>query len=149
MIKGLTSDTSWPEANQIELEDAESGARVQEANSIRRPRGLEPKVRERLIDHIGRNLARRILVAELAQVAKLKEHELRRAFRVTFGTPPAHYIHEMRLELARILLRDTTYTIAEIAHAIGFPTRRRFTVEFRRCRGMSPTAYRFSEFPKL
>ncbi|WP_433685471.1 helix-turn-helix domain-containing protein [Nocardia sp. CA-119907] len=55
---------------------------------------------------------------------------------------PAAYLRQLRLEEALRLLRETSTTVAEIAHLAGFNDVNTFTRAFRRSQGVTPREWR-------
>lgn len=47
-----------------------------------------------------------------------------------------------RIERAKILLRDSEYSVQEVSDKLGFTTRNYFTRCFRELTGMTPMEYR-------
>ncbi len=72
----------------------------------------------------------------------------RRIFRQTIGQAPQHYLNEVRLQKAALLLCETNAPIKDIANQVGFHDRFYFSRCFRRQFNMPPATYRreFSQF---
>ncbi|HEX6306982.1 MAG TPA: AraC family transcriptional regulator [Longimicrobiales bacterium] len=81
-------------------------------------------------------------LAELARFALMNEFKLKRGFRRIFGTSPYAYSLRHRLALAREYLLETDWTIAAIAHRIGYHDPAHFTNAFRRRYGAAPSDLR-------
>lgn len=69
------------------------------------------------------------------------EH-LARIFRQQYGLSPVAYLHAVRIERARVLLRQSTLTVAAIANALGYQDSIYFTRLFKRHTAQSPAQYR-------
>jgi AraC family transcriptional regulator of arabinose operon/AraC family transcriptional regulator len=65
-----------------------------------------------------------------------------RLFRHTFGLSPVGYVHALRMERARLLLRDTAEPISVIAYQVGIDDPAYFSRIFTRYTGISPSAFR-------
>ncbi len=55
---------------------------------------------------------------------------------------PIDYLIKKRLEIARYLLTNTRYPVAEVAKQIGYDNPLYFSSLFKKHTGMSPTEYR-------
>ena len=66
--------------------------------------------------------------------------QLERYFQSDYQCPPARWLSRERFRLARRLL-DRTYSIKEVAYAVGFKNNAHFSTAFRREHGMSPSEY--------
>lgn len=61
------------------------------------------------------------------------------------GTTFSRYLESVRMEHARILLRDSSLAIHVIANRVGFRDARYFSVRFKNNTGMTPRAFRSAE----
>ena len=65
-----------------------------------------------------------------------------RRFKKEFGTTPNEYIKTQRLSMAESMLRNTDYSISQIAGLMNYCSQNYFSGEFKETYGMTPTAYR-------
>lgn len=93
-----------------------------------------------IVDHIEANLARRILVDELAAIASLSVFQLSRAFRREHETTPYRLVLDMRVRNALALLAGGA-SIADAALHAGFADQSHFTRHMKRLTGMTPKHY--------
>jgi AraC-like DNA-binding protein len=94
----------------------------------------------RIVDHIQRNLARRIAVDELAGIAELSVFQLFRAFRREHAITPYGLVLALRVRHAQRCLDDGA-TIAEAAQRAGFADQSHLTRHFKRLAGVTPKQY--------
>ncbi|WMX14911.1 ATP-binding protein [Aureispira sp. CCB-E] len=81
-------------------------------------------------------------VETLAEAVHLGRSSLYRKLKKLTGLTPAHYIREVRLNIARDLLEQNTYeTMAEVAYASGFSTPYHFSNIYEKRFGKKPTDY--------
>lgn len=80
-------------------------------------------------------------VEELAGRLEVSAAHLGRVFTKKIGISPGKYITRVRVEYAKLLLRDPDTTIAYVAEASGFANANYFAKVFRRETGLSPTEY--------
>lgn len=91
-----------------------------------------------LHEHFTEPLSRR----EVAQHIGITEDHLTFCFRQELGTTPIVYLHRLRINEAKRLLKNTQLTITEIALNIGFSDSGYFSRVFRREVGMAPETFR-------
>jgi transcriptional regulator GlxA family with amidase domain len=105
---------------------------------------LEPKSDriQTVLTYARRNLAGRLSVGELAQVAHLSPRQFSRAFQVETGQTPAKAVENLRLEVARALMEDTNHSIDVVAQQAGFGDRNRMRCAFLRAYGQPPQVIR-------
>src|SRR6516165_4876358 len=84
-------------------------------------------------------------VRRLARVSGVSEAHFARSFKQAFGIPPHRYLLTRRVERAKALLRDTDYSITEIAFVTGWGSLGTFGRTFRDITGESPGEVRASE----
>ena len=97
---------------------------------------------QRTIDRMEERLHRPLTVPELARADGLSAAQLTRLFRQATGRTPGVYLHELRMQRARILVQRTTLTIAEVMSQVGVSDRSHFAQAFRRAYGVSPRTLR-------
>ncbi len=86
----------------------------------------------------------RISVTALAKACNMNINSFREKFRRETDLPPGRYIIIRRIDTAtKLLLRDEL-SIGEIADLLGYSDIYTFSKQFRKFRGISPSAYRHS-----
>lgn len=81
-------------------------------------------------------------IAALSHTLGVSERTLRKAFNNTHGLPPCRHLRMLRLfRVRRALLsaHDQAVTVTEIATSFGFAELGRFSVEYRKVFGESPS----------
>ena len=91
---------------------------------------------------IRRRPAHRFAIAEMARHAKLSESYFTALFRQVVGLPPYAYLSKCRLDMARTRLAETTASVADIAHDLGFASPQHLATQFRKTYGLTPTEWR-------
>jgi len=86
-----------------------------------------------------------VCLHDLADWVGVSERQLARLFRSYLGKTPSRYYLELRLERARLLLRQTSMPILQIAVACGFTSSTHFAKCYRQYFRHSPRAERRSE----
>ncbi len=86
-------------------------------------------------------------VEQLATAADMGPRRFRQVFREHTGSSPKQYYDSLRLEYAAGLLRNSSYTVAQIADRLGYSSAFHFSRSFGRAYGLPPTAYRMIILP--
>jgi AraC family transcriptional activator of pyochelin receptor len=86
--------------------------------------------------------ARQMTITALALEVGINSFKLRVGFKQIFKTTIHQYRLNLRLTLAKHLLKETDLTISEIAYKTGFDSRDGFTRCFRRRNNESPRLWR-------
>ena len=87
-------------------------------------------------------------VPELAHELCVGERQLRRLFLEHLGAPPHSVARQRRLQLARLLIDQTSLPMIDVAAASGFSSLRRFNASVRSAFGRAPTELRKSARPR-
>ena len=96
----------------------------------------------RVVDYIETHLAEKMMVTDLADLIDVSAGQMIRAFKVSVGVPPCHYIARRRVELACTMMSTTREPLSQIAIACGMCDQAHLCKVFRRMTGMSPSVWR-------
>ncbi|TLS52627.1 helix-turn-helix transcriptional regulator [Paenibacillus antri] len=81
-------------------------------------------------------------VAELCELARLGESQLRKRFKQATGMSPLQYVHFVKLEQAKRALERRDERVSDVARRLGFEDANYFSRLFKRWAGCSPQDYR-------
>jgi AraC family transcriptional regulator len=81
-------------------------------------------------------------LSHFADACGLSVRHLTRAFKLTTGMTLASHVADVRLEMAKHMLRDTRLPTKAIAARVGFANVSSFTTAFRRMTGVTPRLFR-------
>ena len=95
-----------------------------------------------VLNYTRRNLAGRLSVDDLAEVARLSPRQFSRAFQAETSQTPAKAVENLRLEAARALMEDTNHTLDVVAQLTGFEDRNRMRRAVLRAYGQPPQVIR-------
>lgn len=93
-------------------------------------------------DYIDSKLDSKITLNDLASLLFMSVPHFERLFRASFGCAPYRYVLERRIEGAKPLLANRTFSLHEVARLSGFANQSHFTKHFTRIVGVSPARYR-------
>lgn len=101
-------------------------------------------IEEYLMEHFSED----ITLQTLSDMTYMNKYYLVHAFKEYKGMSPINYLIERRIQEAQNLLETSNYSIARIAHAVGFSSQSYFAQVFRKEKGVSPNQYR-KNFEKM
>ena len=104
--------------------------------------GLSHTKLERVIAHIEDNLASKLSLPGIAEIAGMSVSHLKTLFRNSTGVPVYEYVLRRRVERAQLLLRNQRFSIAEIAVATGFAHQSHLARHMHRILGYTPSFLR-------
>jgi AraC-like DNA-binding protein len=79
---------------------------------------------------------------KLAETTCMSYSKFRKIFKEYTGFAPSQYIQEVRINMAKELLTNTSRSIKEIAFELGYDNKDYFFTAFRKVSGMTPAGYR-------
>ncbi len=88
------------------------------------------------------NIEEPIRLKELSHYIGISTRQLERLFRENLDSTPTKYYMDLRLQIARNLLVNTSKSITHIAQATGFISQSHFSQCYRSSYGISPTTQR-------
>jgi AraC family transcriptional regulator len=104
--------------------------------------GLSHTKLERVIAHIEDNLASKLSLPGIAEIAGMSVSHLKTLIRNSTGVPVYEYVLRRRVERAQLLLRNQRFSIAEIAVATGFAHQSHLARHMHRILGYTPSSLR-------
>lgn len=96
----------------------------------------------RVTDWMAGHLAEDFSLARLAAQVGMSESHFNRLFKRATGVPPSQYQIRLRMDAARRLLRETTFSVIRIGNEIGYSNPSHFARIFRKETGLAPSDYR-------
>lgn len=95
-----------------------------------------------LKEYLDTHLSERFSLEKCSEIVSLSVSQTIRRFRAAYGMPPYEYLNQRRIETAKQLLMETTYSVQKIAELIGFQDPYYFSKYFKKKCGKSPNSYR-------
>ncbi|KQY87268.1 hypothetical protein ASD24_05235 [Paenibacillus sp. Root52] len=103
----------------------------------------------RTITHIEGNYQQHWKVGELAAMACVGTRQYSHIFRQVTGTSPMDYLHRVRVDQAKRLLRSSSRDMHAIATQVGFKDEFYFSRRFKQQEGVSPSIYMKQREPRV
>lgn len=94
------------------------------------------------IDYMHRHYMEELSVKQLAEYVSMHENYFSVLFKRKTGDNLIAYLHKLRVEEAKRLLRSSQLSIQDIGHRVGFESDNYFIKIFKRITGKTPNVYR-------
>ncbi|WP_028547464.1 helix-turn-helix domain-containing protein [Paenibacillus sp. UNC451MF] len=88
-------------------------------------------------------------ISELSNRLHVHRNYVTNCFKQVYGMSPKHYLNKVRIEKAKKLLQETTYSVEEIALELSFSSAAYFCKFFRAQVGTTPFQYRSGACAKV
>lgn len=95
-----------------------------------------------LKNYIDRNIDCNVNIKELSALIYRSPSQTIRIFKKAFQCTPYDYASNLKIETAKLYLKNTSFKIKEIAYQVGFSDEHYFSSVFRSKTGMSPKEFR-------
>lgn len=96
---------------------------------------------QKMLSYIWEHYAETITLEDIAKSANISRSEAGRCFKSYMGCSPVDALIQHRLQIAHMLMKDTTLTVQEISFSCGFNSLNYFNRQFRRTYGYTPRQY--------
>lgn len=116
-----------------------STAKVRESRGLLKPDNTYVTC---AIDFIQSHLGEDLRLATIASACEVSINHLCAVFKQSIGRSVHQFVIQQRLERAKILLKNSQKSLAEIAQETGFSNQAHFTTSFRKTCGSTPSQYR-------
>src|SRR5690606_37472564 len=105
-------------------------------------KGLADPQVGRALALMHQDLAARWTAESLARAVAMSRSAFTDRFTVLVGQPPIRYLAQQRLHSARLQLRESTLSVAQVAYAVGYESEEAFSRAFKRAFGVPPARWR-------
>ncbi len=95
------------------------------------------------------NYYREIIMSQLAEKFSMSTRTLNRRFKTALGISPLDFLQEVRVNIAKDLLKTSNLSINEIADKVGYQDTSFFTKLFKKYLATTPISYRTTVRAKL
>ena len=110
---------------------------------------LNPRTLSKVREYTAAHLPERIQVSDLAALAGMSVGRFTSSFRASTGLTPHRYIMQERIEAVRCLLRESQYSLAEVAVRCGFSSQQHMATAIRKLTGVTPSHLRRDSPPQV
>lgn len=100
------------------------------------------KILSDIQQYIKENLSRPIMLNEIGEQVKLTPSYISSLFKEEMGITITDYITDLRIEKAKMLLKDSHLKISELAKKVGYEEQRYFSQVFKKKTGITPKEFR-------
>lgn len=103
----------------------------------------EVNIYSEIITYITLNYKKKITVKQIAEYCHCSESLINHNFKKNNGLSIPEYVNLLRIKSAKKLLKNTNYSVSEIAYMVGFSESNYFSNTFKKMNnGISPKKYR-------
>lgn len=99
---------------------------------------LNAKSLHHVENYIKLNLKKELKIAKLSVLAGMNTSMFKKCFKQCYGTTVFKYITALRIEKAKTLIQQKSYTISQASYEVGYKNAQHFTVAFKKNTGYLP-----------
>lgn len=104
-------------------------------------RGLEQDVVSSVINYLQENIQEKLTFQQVLNQVGISASGLKNIFKEKVGMGVMAYFAKMKMETAKVLIREGNLNVSQIAGFLGFDSIHLFSRRFRQITGMSPSEY--------
>lgn len=105
---------------------------------------IDSKVIKVLLEYIDKHYFKEISLQDLSREVYLHPVYLSKVFKQEVGKNFVDYLTEVRIQKARIFLKDVSLKVNDVCSMVGYQSSKHFSKQFKRLTGVTPTEYRNS-----
>lgn len=102
----------------------------------------EENLAQQVCQYLLERMDQRFTTAELAELFEVSQTRLKTSFRARYGASAHAYVRRQKMLVAARLLRESDWSVLDIAGYVGYENGSKFAQVFRRVMGASPAQYR-------
>lgn len=102
---------------------------------------FEQDIVEEILSFLNENIGQSLRFKDIAAYANVSETALKTAFSGKMGVGVMHYFNQLKIEKAKIFIREEQYNFTQIAGLLGYDSIHYFSRQFKNLTGMSPSEY--------
>lgn len=102
---------------------------------------FENELLNEIIIYINDMIYKQLTIEEICNKFSISRSSLQLLFKNNLGIAPKQYISDLKLNKSKHLIKESMYTISEIASMLGFTSIHYFSRKFKQQFGITPTDY--------
>ena len=128
----------WKEEKLCEL----INTAIENVRSVQKTDSIVHSQKDIIKDYIDRNYKKDISAKDVAGILGYSDVYFSKVFKQLFDDNFINYLTKIRIDRAKVLLKDISFNIKEVGKSVGYADSNYFTKVFKRSIGMSPSEYR-------
>lgn len=128
----------WKEEKLCEL----INTAIENVRSMQKTDSIVHSQKDVIKDYIDRNYKKDISAKDVAGILGYSDVYFSKVFKQLFDDNFINYLTKIRMDRAKLLLKDVSFNIKEVGKSVGYADSNYFTKVFKRSVGMSPSEYR-------
>ena len=128
----------WKEEKLCEL----INTAIENVRSMQKTDSIVHSQKDVIKDYIDRNYKKDISAKDVAGILGYSDVYFSKVFKQLFDDNFINYLTKIRIDRAKVLLKDVSFNIKEVGKSVGYADSNYFTKVFKRSIGISPSEYR-------
>ena len=128
----------WKEERLCELINTS----IENVRSMQKTDSIVHSQKDVIKDYIDRNYKKDISAKDVAGILGYSDVYFSKVFKQLFDDNFINYLTKIRIDRAKLLLKDISFNIKEVGKSVGYADSNYFTKVFKRSIGISPSEYR-------
>ena len=101
---------------------------------------LSPPI-SKVVDYMHQNVYKKLTLSDFAAIANMSSSQFRMQFKKETKQSVIDFFNDLKVEQAKILIRENVYSLDEIASMLNYSSSSYFSRQFKQKANMTPTEY--------
>ena len=102
---------------------------------------LDKNITDDIIEYMNENISKNLCFSDFAKLVNLSPTRLKTLFKQRTGMGVIQYFRKLKIERAKLFVRENDYNFTQIAHMLGYESIHSFSRQFKMVEKMSPREY--------
>lgn len=104
-------------------------------------RSYDDMLYQKVIDHLEEHIQEKVSIEDICSNVLIGSSPLQKLFRERHGCGVIRYFSEMKIEKAKVLIREDNLNFTQISEWLGYTSVHYFSRQFKQLSGMTPSDY--------
>jgi AraC-like DNA-binding protein len=102
---------------------------------------LDDDITDDIIDFLNKNIGQRLVFDDIIKLTNMSRTNLKKVFKEKIGMGVMAYFNKLKIEQAKIFIRENNYNFSQIGTILGYDTIHYFSKQFKKLTNMTPSEY--------
>ena len=106
--------------------------------------GISYDIVYEILEYMQENISNKLTIKDITDTLKISKTGISTLFKENMGDSIISYFNKMKIDTAKVMIREKKYNMSQIANYLGYDSIHIFSRSFKRITGMTPTEYKKS-----
>ena len=102
---------------------------------------FDKDITDSIIDFLNKNIGQKLVFEDIVKLTNISRTNLKKIFKEKTGMGVMAYFNKLKIEQAKVFIRENNYNFSQIAEILGYDTIHYFSKQFKKLANMTPSEY--------